>query len=67
MYHQEESKVCFEFQMHVLPERDVPLQNGGMPAISFGESHVSPQVMSVGTRSSESISGSASDIVHVPG
>ena len=60
-------QIHFEFQMHVLPERDVPLQNGGMPAIDFGESHVSPQAVSAGSRSSESISGSASDRVHVPG
>lgn len=53
--------------MRVLPGRDFPLQNGGMTAINFGESHFSPQARSVGTRSSESISGSESDIVHVPG
>lgn len=60
-------QIHFEFQMHVLPEGDVPLQHGGMPAISFGTSCVNAQAMSVGTRSSESISGAACDIVHVPG
>lgn len=60
-------QIYFEFHMRVLPGRDFPLQNGGMTAINFGESHFSPQARSVGTRSSESISGSESDIVHVPG
>lgn len=59
-------QIYFEFQKPVLSERDVPLRNGRMPAISFSESHVSAQATRVGTRSSESISGSATDIVHVP-
>lgn len=37
-----------------------PLQNGGMPATSFGEGRLSPQAMHAGTRSPESISGSVS-------
>lgn len=53
--------------MHVPPEGDVPLQHGGMPAISFGRRCVDAQAMSVGTRSSECISGSACEIVPVPG
>lgn len=53
--------------MHVPPEGDVPLQHGGMPAISFGTSCVNAQALTVGTRSPEYISGSAFDIVHVPG
>lgn len=60
-------QIYFEFQMHVPPEGDVPLQHGGMPAISFGRSCVNAQAMSVGTRSSECISGSAWEIVPVPG
>lgn len=53
-------QMYFEFQMDVPPE-------GGMPAISFGTGCVHAQAMSVDTRSSESISGSACDIVPVPG
>lgn len=38
--------IYFEFQMHVPPEGDAPLQYGGMPAISFGTSCVHAQATS---------------------